>query len=632
MNKLPKEILEEYWGFTSFKGSQEVLINAVLEGRDVLGLLPTGGGKSICFQVPALVNEGICVVVSPLIALIQNQVDSLKSLGIKAIGLTGKISHEEVSNLLDNCIYGNYKFLYLSPERLNQEIVQDRIRQMNVNLLVVDEAHCISQWGHDFRPAYLNCSILRELQPNIPFMALTATATSKVSKDICSALEMKTPSIVKDSFSRENIAFKVQYSEDKKYQLRHYCSTLRTSGIIYVRTRKIAEELSRYLEIYKISATYYHGGIFEKEKRKKLEDWLQNKTKIMVATNAFGMGIDKPDVGLVIHYQIPDCIENYYQEAGRAGRNGEPAQAILLTNKADTEQVKKQFLSILPEVNFVKKVYVKLNNFYQIAYGEGTGLNCQLNFNAFCATYQLNTLLTYNALQILDRNSVIALSESFSRKSTLRFICTKNELFDYLEMNTRMEEIVKNVLRTYGGVFEFETKINTVLLANKSDTTENAIIKGLEQLNADGIVDYKASHSDLELIFLVPREDDRTVNRFAHLIKEQNQLKEQNVMHMLNYVNNNRVCRNKQLLSYFDEKQSRNCEKCDVCIKNRSNRKGTSLTLKSQIKDLLKNQGLTSRAICKLLNVEQTAVLTILKELLEEGMIEIDAKNKYQLI
>ncbi len=625
-------MLKKIWGYPSFRGSQEIIINAALEEKDVLALLPTGGGKSVCFQVPAMVNNGICIVVSPLIALIQNQVDTLKNLGIKAIGLTGKISQKDVSNLLDNCIYGNYKFLYLSPERLDQEIVQDRIRQMNVNLLVVDEAHCISQWGHDFRPAYLQCAILRELQPEVPLMALTATATASVSKDICELLELEGPLIVKDSFSRNNISFKVQLSEDKKYQLRRYCNKLESSGIVYVRTRKLAEELARYLSDHSISSAFYHGGILEKAKRNNLDDWLQNKVKIMVATNAFGMGIDKPDVGLVIHYQIPDCIENYYQEAGRAGRNGKSAEAILLTNTNDEEQVKKQFLSILPDVAFVKKVYRKINSYFQIAYGEGDGHNFQLNFNFFCATYQLNTMLTYNALQLLDRNSVIALSESFSRKSTVRFICSKDVLFDYLEINKFLEPLVKNILRTYGGIFDFDTKVNTVLVANKSNTSETQVLKGLQQLFEDEIIDYKASHSDLELTLLVPREDDRTINRFAYRIKEQNQLKEQKVKQMLDYVNNSRVCRNKQLLLYFDERITGNCGKCDVCIKNEQSENSQLPILKKRIKKLLENEGLTSRKICEQINVEQNDILIALQELLEEDEIKIDFKNRYQLI
>ncbi|MGB3150478.1 MAG: RecQ family ATP-dependent DNA helicase, partial [Maribacter sp.] len=587
-------------------------------------------GKSICFQVPVLIKEGICIVVSPLIALIQNQIDTLKDLGIKAIGLTGRVSFEEVSNLLDNCIYGNYKFLYLSPERLSQEMVQDRIRQMNVNLLVVDEAHCISQWGHDFRPAYLKCEILRELQPGIPFLALTATATAKVSKDICAALKMKNPLIYTDSFSRSNIAFKIQFSDDKKYQLRSYCSTLKSSGIVYVRTRKLAEELGRYLLNNNIGAAFYHGGILEKDKRKKLNDWLENKVQIMVATNAFGMGIDKPDVGMVIHYQIPDCIENYYQEAGRAGRDGSNAQAILLTNKTDEEQVKKQFLSILPEVSFVKKVYGNLNSYFQIAYGEGDGLNFQLNFNSFCATYNLNSLLTYNALKLLDRNSVIALSESFSRKSAIQFICSKDVLFSYLENNQKIQNLVKNILRTYGGIFEFETKINTVLLAKKSNVSENLVIKGLEQLHEDEIINFKGSHSDLEVTFLVPREDDSTINKFAFQIKEQNELKEQKVKQMLAYINNSKVCRSKQLLLYFDEKLAKNCGRCDVCVKNLTV-KDDILLLKNEIKALLKKESLTSKKLYELMNLEQQVLFIGLQELLEDGEIKIDIKNRYQL-
>lgn len=631
MRDTPTTILKKYWGFSSFKSSQEVIINSVLSGKDVLGLLPTGGGKSICFQVPAMIQDGICIVVSPLIALIQNQVDTLKGLGIKAIGITGRVNFEEVSNLLDNCIYGNYKFLYISPERLDQEIVQDRIRQMKVNHIVVDEAHCISQWGHDFRPAYLKCNTLRELQPKIPVIALTATATAKVSKDICKILELKSPFIVKDSFRRKNIAFKIQFSEDKKYQLKYYCGKLNTSGIVYVRTRKLAEETARYLDGNGISATFYHGGILEKDKRKKLDNWLQDKVRIMVATNAFGMGIDKPDVGLVVHYQIPDCIENYYQEAGRAGRDDAFAEALLLTNKTDEQQVKNQFLSVLADVAFVKKVYNKLNNYFQIAYGEGDGLNFQLNFNSFCATYQLNSLLTYNALRVLDRNSVIALSESFSRKSTVRFSTDKDHLFDYLEINQNLEGIVKTILRTYGGIFEYDTKINSVLLSNKLSMNENLINNALEKLEKDEIIDFKRSHSDLEITFLLPREDDHTVNRFAYIIKEQNQLKEEKIAHMLTYINTDTICRSKQLLLYFDESQSNDCGICDVCLSS----KNSTETLKDtqvKIKELLKSGVLSSRKINEELGINQETILKALKELLEQGAIELNSKNEYQLI
>lgn len=630
MDKHPLEILEQYWGFTSFKDSQEKIINAALEGRDVLALLPTGGGKSICFQVPAMAQEGICIVVSPLIALIQNQVSNLKLLGIKAIGLTGSMSFDELSNQLDNCVYGGYKFLYISPERLGMELIQDRIRQMNVNLLVIDEAHCISQWGHDFRPAYLKCSILRELHPSVPFMALTATATSQVADDIVHSLDLIAPLIQKDSFSRKNISFKVLKEEDKRYWLKEYCSKLNTSGIVYVRTRRLAEEVSGFLLSNGIRATYYHGGITEKEKKKKLEQWLENQTKIMVATNAFGMGIDKPDVALVIHYQIPDCLENYFQEAGRAGRDGSPAEAILITNKTDQAQVKKQFLDILPEVPFVKLVYNKLNNYLQIAYGEGSGHTFRLNFNEFCATYSLNSLVTYNVLRILDRNSVLALSTSFARKVTVHFTASKEHLFDYIERNPSLSNLVKIVLRTYGGIFEFETLINTLLLSKKLNTDENTIIKGLEKLASEEIINFKGSHSDLELTYLVPREDESTINLFAKTVINQNKLKEEHVKQMLAYTDNDSICRSQQLLSYFGETNTPACGYCDVCtVLPHSDTKID--VIKQQILTLLISNPLNSRRIQKALDSETNIALIALQELLEEGKIKLDDKNQYYL-
>jgi ATP-dependent DNA helicase RecQ len=631
VHKKPNEILETYWGFTSFKDSQEKIITASLEGRDVLALLPTGGGKSICFQIPALMQDGICIVVSPLIALIQNQVSNLKNLGIKAVGLSGSLRFEELSNELDNCVYGGYKFLYLSPERLGQELIQERILQMNVNLLVVDEAHCISQWGHDFRPAYLQCAILRELHPAAPMMALTATATPRVSDDIRSSLDLIAPLIQKDSFSRKNIAFKVVFEEDKKYRLKQYCQTLKTSGIVYVRTRRLSEELSGLLLRNGIKATFYHGGITEKEKRKKLEQWLENKVQIMVATNAFGMGIDKPDVALVVHYQIPDCLENYFQEAGRAGRNGDNATAVLITNPTDKEQVKNQFLSILPDVSFVKLVYKKLNTFLQIAYGEGFGSTHPLNFNLFCATYQLNTMLTYNALKILDRNSVVALTESFSKKATVFFKIDKEDLFRYIDEHPRLKDLVKTLLRTYGGIFEHDIKINTVLLAKKLNSDESVITEGLEKLATDAVIDYRGSHSDLELTFLVPRDDDRTVNRFAKNIMEQNTLKEHQIAQTLSYIENNKVCRSIQLLSYFGEENSVACGKCDVCLQ--SQQLPTNLKLdKERITQFLSTQNANSRTIQQVLKLENELVLIILKELGEDGILVVNNQNQYQLV
>ncbi|WP_273274442.1 RecQ family ATP-dependent DNA helicase [Maribacter polysiphoniae] len=631
MQKDPRTVLEHYWGFGSFKGSQKTIIDSVLAERDVLALLPTGGGKSLCFQLPALCKEGICIVISPLIALIQNQVEVLKEKGIKAIALTGGISFEEVNNLLDNCLYGNYKFLYLSPERLQQELVRDRIQQMNVNLIAIDEAHCISQWGHDFRPAYLECSTLRELLPNVPIIALTATATEAVAKDIVESLTLNDPLVVKDSFARNNIAFSVSWEEDKRYRLKQLCSNLDHSAIVYVRTRRSAQALATFLQTNGCSSSYYHGGLSKQEKKKRLDLWLSNKVKTMVATNAFGMGIDKPDVSLVVHYQIPDCIENYFQEAGRAGRNGKPARAILLTNNSDIEQVKNQFLSVLPDIPFLKLVYNKLNNYFQIPYGEGHNERFQLNFNAFCETYRLNPLITYNAFRILDQNSVLALSEAFSKKTTLRFICDKEQLFDYLDNNRDLAVIVQTVLRTYGGVFEFDTKINTVLVAKKAGVSEDKVLAVLKKLQTDQVIEYDERNSDLEITFLVPREDDSTINVFAKRVKALNSLKIRNVDAILSYIKNTKTCRNIQLLHYFGETQATECGRCDICKAKKELNVNLTTFVSEEIVRQLSIGAKSSRDLIKTLPFNEDVVLIALRGLLENERIRINTRNEYEL-
>lgn len=629
MSNDPITILRQYWGFSSFRGSQENIIEAVLKKQDVLALLPTGGGKSVCFQVPAMAQDGICIVVSPLIALIHDQVNSLKSKGIKAIALTGGISFTELNNLLDNCLYGNYKFLYLSPERLQQELVLERIRQMDVNLIAIDEAHCISQWGHDFRPAYLDCAKLRNYLPETPIIALTATATDKVASDIVDNLEFSEPLIVKDSFSRDNISFNVIQVEDKKYKLKELCQKTQQSIIVYVRTRRITQELARYLNSNKCSADFFHGGITQKEKQAKLEAWLNNKVQVIVATNAFGMGVDKPDVSLVVHYQIPDCIENYFQEAGRAGRNGQRAQAVLLTNKMDEELLKNQFLSSLPDIPFLRKLYNKLNNYFQIAYGEGVGQKFQLNFNAFVSTYGLSSFLSYNALRILDQHSVIALSESFSKLTTVQFVCNKEQIFDYLESYKNTNTIVQTLLRTYGGIFDFETKINTVLIAKKSNTTEARVLQVLEQLAKDEIISFESQHNDLELTFLVPREDDLTINVFAKQVGELNRTKVEKIEGILNYINTTDVCRSKQLLKYFGENKAENCGICDICLR-RSQGVFNSEAIQLQIINALREKPLSSRALIVHLDYKEEHILKTLRILLENELIRINSKNEYE--
>ncbi|WP_421807447.1 RecQ family ATP-dependent DNA helicase [Flagellimonas sp.] len=627
MHKNITSVLQQYWGYDDFRGSQRKIIDTVISGQDVLALMPTGGGKSICYQVPALAMEGICIVVSPLVALIQDQVAQLKKRNIKAIALTGGIRSNEVNDLLDNCVFGNYKFLYLSPERLQQTVVRERIQQMNVNLIAIDEAHCISQWGNDFRPAYLECSILKELAPQTPMIALTATATPRVVDDIVKNLELKEVRIFKDSFSRSNIAFKVKRSEDKLYQLKKYMEKIPGSGIVYVRSRKMSISLANFLINNGVSASFYHGGIPKSDKEEKLNRWLNGKDRVMVATNAFGMGVDKPDVRLVIHYQIPDSLESYFQEAGRAGRDGEPSTAIILTSKEDADRAKQQFLSTLPDVGFVKTVYSKLNNYFQISYGELISEPQAFKFNEFCSRYAFNPNMAFNALRILDQNSVLSLAENFKEKTTLQFVASKAEIFNYLDKNRKTAPIIQTILRTYGGITDYETKINLYMLSQKTGTGEERLKQLLQQLADDNIAEYHNHSSDLEITFLLPREDDHTINPFAKKIKDFNQVKVDNMAAMLGYIANQKMCRSVYLLNYFGEKSAEKCGTCDICTKKA--KVSPPHDLEQKILELLEIRPHSSRQLERVTGTSEKELLILLERLLENGLVSINIKNEY---
>jgi ATP-dependent DNA helicase RecQ len=628
----PINILERYWKFTSFRPEQEAIINAVIDGEDTFVLLPTGGGKSLCFQIPALAKEGICIVVSPLIALMKDQVQALNNKGIKAMAITSGISYSQLDTLLDNCIYGNYKFLYLSPERLQQELVQGRIRQMNVNLIAVDEAHCISQWGSDFRPAYKNITVLRQLQPSVNVVALTASAKPDVVQDIIKELDFINPKIFKHSFLRSNLAYMVFHENDKYYRLETILKKHTASSIIYVRNRKLTLELSSFLNSKKITATHYHGGLSNIDKDKNMTAWLNNQNQVMVATNAFGMGIDKPDVKTVIHLNLPESIESYFQEAGRVGRNGEKAFAIILKNNSDEALVKNQFLSVLPTVNLVKQVYRKLCNYFQISYGEGVYDTFDFDFNTFCKTYKFSSILCYNSLLLLDRNSIITLSNQFKNNVTVQFIISNQSLFNYLETHKKYSIIVKSILRLYGGVFDHITKIDLVKITKKASVSEGILIHTLQQLEHDKIITLNLAKTDAQITFIEPREDDKTINRIALIIEQQNKLKQQHVKAMLDYVENESVCKSMQLLAYFGEKNTEPCGICSVCINFKKHKKPQDLkSIKKQIIELLENEDQSSRALLAHLDCEEKDMKTVLTLLLEHHIITITPTNTYKL-
>lgn len=627
----PLKILQQYWGHPRFRPLQEEIIQSVLNKKDTVALLPTGGGKSICFQIPALVQEGICIVVSPLIALMNDQVNTLTKMGIKSIALTGSISLNDLDRLLDNCIYGNYKFLYLSPERLQQELVQHRIEKMEVNLIAVDEAHCISQWGNDFRPAYKNIAILRSLKPEVPFIAVTATATPEVLTDTINELKLNNPQIFQKSFYRDNLSYQVWKEEDKYYRLEQLLKN-DEPAIIYTRNRKSTEEISRHLNLKGINCDYFHGGISGSEKNTKLKNWLNETTPVIAATSAFGMGIDKANVRSVIHFDLPESLESYFQEAGRAGRDGNYSRAILLYNQADKGQVVRQFISTLPTTDFLKQVYKKLCNHFYIAYGEGEYTTHAFNYEKFCLQYELHTMKTYNAIQTLDRLGIIKLSFEFGRKTEVQFLIPSKKVISYLESNMKTSIIGKTILRIYTGIFEKETGIELELISSKSGQSTKDIIETLKQLEKDKIISLNLMTTDTSLTFIEPREDDRTINRISKTVERLNANKKNQVGSILTFIENEKVCKSIQLLHYFGDFSDKPCGICSVCANLQTSPSKKEMTLISEeILLLLEENTLNSREICERFTFAETKVVFVLQQLIDANKITLTLNNKYNL-
>jgi ATP-dependent DNA helicase RecQ len=626
----PLQIIDQYWGYSGFRPRQNEIIQSVLQDRDTVALLPTGGGKSLCFQVPAMAMDGICVVISPLVALMTDQVNTLRDKGIKALAITGGISFAELGTLLDNANYGNYKFLYLSPERLQQEIVQNSIKRMNVNLIAIDEAHCISQWGNDFRPAYQNIHILKELHPNIPTIALTATATHKVLLDTIEQLKLNDPQIFKSSFVRNNLSYQVKKESDKIYRIEQLLKYNKGSAIVYVRSRSNAEQVSANLENLGISSTFFHGGISTEEKLNRLNFWKNGHVSTMVATNAFGMGIDHDNVRFVIHIQLPESLESYFQEAGRAGRDGDAATAIILYNEDDERLVRKQFVDALPTTQDVKRLYRTLNNYFQISYGEGEFSNHSFNFMDFCQSYKLNTIITFNGLNTLDRLGVIQLSKEFGRNSILKFLVPSNVLLQQFKKNVSFSVVGKTILRMYGGIFDSANVINLGLVANKMGGTVDKVIAVLKEMEQQDLIELKLQQTDASITFLVPREDDKTINPLREEIERSKEKKGAQVASVLKYIKDTSQCKQLLLVAYFGEKNKEPCGVCSFCMaKNTSEEKNNAVDISEKIIELLNENPFDSRSIIENLNFAESDVLDVLQQLLDKGDIQLNVVNQY---
>ena len=579
------DILARYWGYQAFRPLQEEIIRSVYEGNDTLGLMPTGGGKSITFQVPALAKEGICIVITPLIALMKDQVENLKRVGIKATYIYSGLSRQEIITQLENCIFGDYKFLYVSPERLGTEIFLAKIKAMNVNLLVVDESHCISQWGYDFRPSYLRIAEIREALPQVPVLALTATATPEVVRNIQEKLRFKRPRVFQKSFARENLAYIVRQTEDKYKMLTHILKRIPGTAIVYVRSRKRTKEIATFLQEANIEADFFHAGLKNEEKNERQERWKNDQCRIIVATNAFGMGIDKPDVRLVIHFDMPSSLEEYYQEAGRAGRDGEKAYAVVLHSRADSRKLKKRLSDEFPEKAFIGRVYEALGNYYQIAAGFGLDTAHDFNLAEFCSAYTFPLLPTHYALKILELSGYIEYLEEADNASRLMFLATRDELYNYLRQDSLADRIVQVILRNYTGLFADFVYLDENLIAKRCDVTPHEVYESLIRLSKFRIVHYIPHKKTPMIIFRQPREETRHLVIPKAAYEERRARSEKRIQKVLEYVESDRTCRSRMLLAYFGEKRSKACGVCDVCLQK--NDSGLNNFEFNQIRDYL---------------------------------------------
>lgn len=624
LSTLNAQLLKQYWGYDSFRGIQEEIINSISENKDTLGLMPTGGGKSITFQVPALAKDGLCLVITPLIALMKDQVQNLRKRGIKALSIYSGMSRQDIITTLENCIFGNYKFLYISPERLDTEIFRTKLRKMKVSMITVDESHCISQWGYDFRPAYLKIAEIRELLPDVPVLALTATATPEVVKDIQARLHFRRENVFRMSFERSNLAYIVRKTDNKTGELLHILRSMPGSAIVYVRNRRRTKEITELLNNEDITADFYHAGLDDATKDIRQHRWQSGGSRVMVATNAFGMGIDKPDVRIVIHMDLPDSIEAYFQEAGRAGRNGQKAYAVILYAKADKTTLHKRIPDTFPEKEYIKDVYEHLQYYYQMAMGDGLDCVREFNIEDFCRKFKYFPVPVDSALKILTQAGYLEYTGEQDNTSRLLFTIRRDELYRLREMGDDMDKLIQTVLRSYTGVFTDYTYINEDSLAIRTGLTRRQIYEQLVHLAKLRIVSYIPHKKTPYIIYTRERIEAQLIHISPEIYEERKARYETRINAMLEYVTNDTLCRSRMLLDYFGEKNEHNCGQCDTCIglrKQTATCQPDREELYEKIHEILSGAPQTPAGLLEQLPIEKELLTEALHRLLDEGKI-----------
>ena len=626
------DILQKYWGYDKFRELQEEIIQSVCDGKDTLALMPTGGGKSITFQIPALAMDGICLVISPLIALMKDQVENLKDRGIKAAAIYSGMTQKEILITLDNCIYGNYKFLYISPERLNTETFLNRILHLQVCLIAVDESHCISQWGYDFRPSYLNIADIRVYFPEVPVLALTATATPEVVKDIQERLKFDKPNVFRKSFERKNLAYIVKNTENKEKMLLQILNKVPGSAIVYVRNRKSTKEISNLLQNSGISADYFHAGLTNEHRDQKYKAWKTGTCRVIVATNAFGMGIDKADVRLVIHMDLPDSIEAYFQEAGRAGRDGEKAYAVLLFQKADGTKLKKRVHDNFPEKDTIRKVYESLACYFEIGVGAGAEFIHSFNLVDFCTNFKLNYQQAYHSLKILEQAGYLEFTEEIDNPSRVYFLAKREELYHLHIENTASDSLLQILLRSYTGLFADLVPIQEEVLAKRLKTTAKDVYEQLLGLSKFGVIHYIPRKKSPYIIYVIAREETKRIILSKEVYEDRLNSYEKRIKAILGYVKENQICRSKLLLLYFGQKDAPHCGKCDVCLSK--NESGLSRydyeRIQEKILTALTKKPLLLDDLIDCLDEDCKKSLIVLRHLSDSGKIKQDVnKNTF---